>query len=1009
MVLNLLRWRFLSYFSLLKPTPPLFRCSFTFAFTNLSTLSNKQLIKNLSKHSSSNPKVTNFLRLFDLSRNIKNLKPLGSVIVVRGLIKDEDVVAQYIISCFHIGAPELALSAYEGIGKPSVFLQNLMIRRLCDQGLFEDVLGVYLKCRALGCSSDDFTFPFVIKASSALRAVWIAEGVHGVVFKTGFEDNLVIQTALVDFYAKTGRIAKARLVLDRISQPDLVTWNALISGYSLNRFDKEAFEVLRQIRVMGLKPNVSTLASIIPLCTRMKCLDVGKSIHGFVVKSGFSSALILTPALISMYADGGNLFVARNLFDSAAEKNVVIWNSIISAYSQNQMSCQSFKMFQQMLQANIQPNMVTFVSIIPCCENPDNFLYGKSFHAHVMKYRFDSQLPVATALLSMYAKLGDLDSAEFIFDQMPRRNLLAWNSMISGYWYNGLWQKSLAVFRGMQCEGFDPDAISIISILSACSKLEAILLGKAAHAFSIRKGFDSNLNISNALLACYSDCGQLSSSFKLFEKMDLRNTISWNTVIAGCIHNGDTEKAVALFHKMQHEEMELDLVTLISIIPICSMTEYLLQGMTLHAYAIKTGFVFDVSLVNALISMYFNCGDINAGKFLFEVMPQRSIVSWNALMTGYRYHNLQDEVMASFCEMIRGGQKPNYVTLLNLLPACCTLLQGKYIHAYAVRTGMISETPFVTSLISMYARYENTNSCLFLFRVGEKKDIALWNAIMSVYVRTRNAKEVVTFFCALLHARVEPDYITFLSLISACVQLSCLNLSNSVMAYMIKKGFDKHVVISNALIDLYARCGNILMAKKIFVDMSSRDAVSWSAMINGYGLHGDSEAALALLSQMKLSGMKPDSSTYTSVLSACSHGGSVDQGWMIFDSMVGEGVPPKMVHYACMVDLLGRTGQLTEAHDFVEKLPCRPSISLLESLLGACRVHGNVGLGEKISRLLFELEPKNSGSYVMLYNIYAAAGRWMDANRVRSDMEERQLRKVPGFSVVEGNRHPVEW
>ena len=325
--------------------------------------------------------------------------------------------------------------------------------------------------------------------------------------------------------------------------------------------------------MMGLKPNVSTLVSIIPLCTRLKCYDIGKSIIGFVIKSGFSSDLILTPALISMYADDGNLFVARNLFDSASEKNVVIWNAMISAYAQNQKFSEAFKMFQQMLQANIQPNMVTFVSVIPCCENPDNFGYGKSLHAHVMKYMLDSQLSVATALLSMYAKLGDLNSAEFIFYQMPRRNILSWNSMISGYGYNGLSEASLAAFCGMQVEGFDPDAISIISILSACSKLEAILLGKAAHAFSFRKGFDSNVNISNALLAFYSDCGQLSSCFKLFLKTALRDVISWNTLISGCVHNGDTEKAVALLYEMQREECKLDLVTLISIIPICSMTE----------------------------------------------------------------------------------------------------------------------------------------------------------------------------------------------------------------------------------------------------------------------------------------------------------------------------------------------------------------------------------------------------------------------------------------------------
>ncbi|KAL6273727.1 hypothetical protein ACE6H2_024419 [Prunus campanulata] len=974
-----------------------------FFFRVLNTLSSSSpsiLFFVRHKHYSITAKTTHFLRLLNLCKTSKDLKPLKSFLIVHGLVNDVLPIEQFVRSCFHRGASHLALSLFQQIQRPSLGLQNLIIRCLCNDGLYQDLLYVYLNSRALGCPSDDFTFPFVIKACAALGAVKIGKQVHGVVFKAGFEQNLFIQTALIDFYARTGCMEMARALIDRIPQPDLVPWNALIAGYSLNGFNWEAFDVFREIIFMDLKPNLSTLASIIPVCTRLGCIHTGKSLHCFAVKSGYLFNDFLVPALISMYAGDEDLCVARYLFDSVLEKNVVVWNAMISAYTQRQKAMSAFEMFRCMLRVGTQPNLITFVSIIPSCENSSSLAFGESLHAGVIKHGLENQLPILTALVSMYAKLGNINSSRYLFEQTPSKNLLMWNSMISGYVYNGLWDLSLDVFRKMQFSGFDSDAVSVVSILSACSKLEADLLGRSAHAFSIRKGSHSNLNLSNALLAFYSGCHHLSYAVTLFHKMPIRNAITWNTLISSCVHRGEMEKAVPIYHQMQKEGFKLDLVTLISMLPSFSEKENLGQGMAIHGYAIKDGFSSDISMVNSLISMYCNCGDLDAGRLLFEVMPKRSLVSWNALMTGFRYHNLQKKVLVLLGEMMKGGERPNFVTLLNLLAACYTQLQGKSIHSVAVITGIVQETPLLTSLMFMYARFDNTNSCLLLFQMGNMGDISLWNAIISVHIRTKNSKIAVASFSGLLQMGFEPDNVTVLSLISACVQLSSLSLAHSVMAYIIRKGFDKDLLISNALIDLHAKCGNILVARKLFDGLVEKDEVSWNVMINGYGLHGDGEAAIDLFLQMKLSRTKPNGITYSSILSACSHSGLVEQGRMVYNSMAEHGISPKMEHYACMVDLLGRTGNLTEAYGIVKKLPRKPSTSILESLLGACRIHGNVELGEKISEMLSELDPENSRSHVMLHNIYAAAGRWADAERVRSEMEDRQLRKVPGFSLI---------
>ncbi|EXB75081.1 hypothetical protein L484_002711 [Morus notabilis] len=958
-------------------------------------------------HSSANSnKIVDFLYLLKLCRSIKELNPLHALLIVYGLERNELLLREFFGSCFHLGVPYLALCAFKRIEKPSLSLQNLMIRCLCHCGLYDDVLRVYLHCRVSGCSSNDFTFPSVIKACAALGATRTGREIHCVVLRTGFEKNVVVQTALIDLYAKCGCLRNARNVLDKIPEPDLVSWNALISGYSLNGLDWEAVEAFRRFFLMDFKPNVSTFASMIPVCARLRWFKIGRSLHGFAVKCGYLGNDFLVPALVSMYAGDMDLCSARNLFDFMLQKNVATWNAMIFAYTQMKMPVEAFVMFRTMLQKGVQPNLITFVSIIPSCEN---FVFnskslGESLHASAIRHGSGNQLPVSAALLSMYAKFGDLGSANYIFYHMPNRDRLSWNALISGYVYNGLWELSLSAFSEMQSAGFDADEVSIVSIISACSKLDAFWLGKSVHTFTLRNGFESNLNVSNALLAFYAGCHQLFSCFKLFHEMPIRSTISWNTLISCCVHNSEPERTATVLHQMQNEGLELDPVTLISILPIFTENKKIGQGMAIHCYTVKSGFALDISLVNALISMYCNCGDLHAAKFLFEDMPEKSSVSWNAMMTGFRCRGLHKDVMILFGRMLTEGKRPNHITLLNLLPACCNQLQGKSIHAFAIRTGVAQETPFVTSLVIMYARFDNIRLCRLLFQMGKKEDISLWNALMSVHTQMKNPRKAIALFPNLLQIGLEPDNFTVLSLIAACIQLNSLKLADSTMAYSICKGFDKEIAINNALIDLYARCGNISTARKLFNRLKEKDDVSWSVMINGHGLNGDGKAAFDLFQQMKLSGLKPDRIIYSTLLSACSHSGLAEEGRRVFNSMVESGISPGVEHYACLVDLLARTGNLREAYDVVkELLPCKSSTSLLESLLGACSIYCNVELGEKISRTLFNLDPENPRAYVMLHNIYAAAGRWADAERVRSEIGTRRLRKVPAFSLFVGD------
>ncbi|XP_074308774.1 pentatricopeptide repeat-containing protein At3g16610-like [Silene latifolia] len=939
----------------------------------------------------------------ELCKKVEDLKPLKSLLIRTGLIDYKHVISEFIGQCFNLGTPDFALSVFYASENRSLLLQNLVIKHLCKLGLYQDVISVYKTCINSGCSSGDYTFPFVIKACAGLCDFRLGREIHCCVLRTGYDCNVVVQTALVDFYAKTGRVDIARKVFDGMSEWSLISCNALISGYCYNQLDYEALDVFRAIWEDSVKADVPTLASVIPICTRLGFQNLGRALHGYAMKAGFSQYESLTPALIALYASNGDVNLAKSLFDLSPVHNVAICTSMISAYAGNQNFEQAFELFSQMVRANIRPNAVTFVYVIPCCEKMHNLAHGESLHGCVIKYGLLNQVSVAPALISMYAKLGEIDSATYLFNQMSTKNLLAWNSIISVYVNQGLLHTSLEAVREMVVSGFGPNSISIINVLSACSKLHALALGKSAHGISIRKGFDSNLNISNLLLAFYSSCHLLHLSFKLFVTMPQKDSISWNTMISSCVNHGEKHTAEFLLSEMQQEGIPLDVVGLVSILPVYDEPSKLAQGMALHAYATKFGFISDIMLANALISMYCNCNYLDAAELIFGTMMRRCVVSWTSMITGYRSHNRHKEAIFLFKAMMNSGQKPSYITLISVLPGCSTLLQGKSVHSYAIRTGAMLQSTLVTSLVSMYSRFKNVMLCHILFEAGNKLDICLWNVMLSAFLEANHPEETFALFRELLQTKLPVDFVTILSLVSACGQLNSISLGNSILSFAIKRGFSNETNVWNALTDFYAKNGDIRMAKSVFDSLMYKDTVSWSTMINGYGLHGYGASAVALLSEMENSGIKPDDISYLNLLSACNHCGLSEQSKSILNSMIKCGMQPRTEHYACMVDLLGREGNLNEAYDIVMKLPGGLSVDMLESLLGACRVYGNVELGEKVGELLIERDPKNVIAYVTIHNLYAGAGRWKDANRIRNVMDEKELRKVAALSMLEGH------
>ncbi|CAK9203539.1 unnamed protein product, partial [Sphagnum troendelagicum] len=520
------------------------------------------------------------------------------------------------------------------------------------------------------------------------------------------------------------------------------------------------------------------------------------------------------------------------------------------------------------------------------------------------------------------------------------------------------------------------DSQAYASVLQACTKMKALAQGKQIHAHLLKRKWHLDIFLGNNLLNMYTQCGSLPDACKLFDEMQRRNIDTWNAMIRGFAEQGHFEDA------------------------------------------------------------------LKDARGVFDGMQKRDVVSWNAMIAGYSRQNLHEDAFSLFDEMQTAGIVPTKFTMTSILGACCSpaaLEQGKQIHACCSKAGFESDIRVGTALVSMYAKCgsvvdakkvfdkmptRNTFSWTAMIRAyaregmyakcGSMEDahrifdsmpqrnVVSWTAMISGYAQQNHSKAAIEVFSQMQREGVKPDRVTFISILDACANLAALQKGKSIHAQILKAGLDSDNGVEIALVNMYAKCGSLVHADQVFDKMLQRDVVVWTVMIVGYAQHGRGKEAIQLFEWMKQEGVKPDSLTFTGLLTACSHVGLVEEGRCYFRSITQDyGITPAMQHYGSMVDLLGRAGRLDEAADFIEKMPFEADASVWGALLGACKIHCNVELAECAAKRLLVLDPDNGSWYVLLSNIYAAAGMSDKAQYMRKSMKKRGSMKDPGPSWVE--------
>ncbi|XP_058079326.1 pentatricopeptide repeat-containing protein At5g50390, chloroplastic-like [Magnolia sinica] len=499
----------------------------------------------------------------------------------------------------------------------------------------------------------------------------------------------------------------------------------------------------------------------------------------------------------------------------------------------------------------------------------------------------------------------DLDSEADSQKTQMRKPATSLGNQIEKLVFFKRYGEALELFEIVECkDDFVLEGSTYDSLVNACIGLRSIRGVKRVFNHMVESGFEPDQYLRNRMLLMHVKCGMMIDARRLFDEMPERNLVSWNTIIGGLVDSGDYKEAYQLFLLMWKEFSDAGSRTFATALRACAGLGLVFAGQQLHSCVSKMGIDGDIFVSCALIDMYSKCGSIEDAQFVFDEMPQKTVVGWNSIIAGYALHGYSEEALNLYHEMRKLG--------------------------------------------------------------------------------------------------VKMDHFTYSIIIRICTRLASLEHAKQAHAGLVRHGFGLDIVANTALVDFYSKWGRVEDAQTVFDKMPHKNVISWNALIAGYANHGQGNEAVEMFEKMLHDGMIPNHVTFLAVLSACSYSGLSDEGWEIFESMSRDHkIKPRAMHYACMIELLGREGLLDEAFALIRDAPFSPTENMWAALLTACRIHKNSELGRFSAERLLGMEPEKLSNYIVLLNIYNSSGRPDEAAKVLGTLKRRGLRLLPACSWIE--------
>ncbi|PSR95808.1 Pentatricopeptide repeat-containing protein [Actinidia chinensis var. chinensis] len=817
-----------------------------------------------------------------------------------------------------------------------------------------------------------------------------------------FHSNAFVANSLVAAYCKYAHMIYALKLFDKIPHPNIVSWNVMITGFNQNSLFEDSWRAFCRMRSFGFEPNEFTYGSVLSACSALQFPFCGKLVYSLVVKNGFFSNGYVRSGMIDLFAKYCCFEDALRVFYDVSCENVVCWNAIISGAVKNGENWVALNLFRQMCGRFLLPNSFTFPSILTACAALEELDLGKGVQGWVIKRGARGDVFVGTAIVDMYAKCGEMDEAVKEFFRMPVFNVVSWTAMISGFVQNDDFISVLQFFKEMIKLREVINNYTVTSVLTACADPAMVKEAIQIQCWIFKTGFYSDSAVKASLMNMYSKIGEIDLSEMVFkETEDFQDVGIWAVMISAFAQNRNSEKAIDMFQRMLQEGLKPNKFCSSSVLSIVDSLDFSRQ---IHCYTLKVGLAFDVSVGNSLSTMYSKCGRLVESYEVFQQIVEKDNVSCASMISGFAEHGHTDQAFQLFRDMLFEETVPDDMTLTAVLAACSairSLNSGKEVHAYAFRGGIVKKVLVCGALVNMYSKCGALDTARRVFDMMPVKDKVSCSSLVSGYAQNECIEEAVRLFLEMQMADLEVDSFTLSSILGAVSQLNGPGIGTQLHAHVIKTSLESEVSVGSSLLRMYSKCGSIDDCRKAFLQIKKPDLISWTAMISSYAQHGKGAEALRLYELMRESGTEPDSVTFVGVLSACSHSGLIEEGYFHLKSMVKDyGIEPGYRHYACMVDLLGRSGRLKEAERFIKNMPIKPDSLVWGTLLAACKMHGDIELGRLAAQKVLEFEPYDVGAYVSLSNMCADVGQWEEVLKIRHVMDGTGARKDPGWSTV---------
>jgi pentatricopeptide repeat protein len=651
----------------------------------------------------------------------------------------------------------------------------------------------------------------------------------------------------------------------------------------------------------------------------------------------------------------GFLSRGEEVFYRLSNPNLAAWNSLIHGYSEQDRATEAVLCFDLVQSRSMFPDAFTLACVLRALGRLKAIHKGRSIHTQIGKrHSFQEDFVLLNSLVDMYAKCGLLDTAQKVFDSLPLRNIVSWNTMISEYVEHGQHDEALCCYESLEFEGVSANSVTLMSILKSCSTLGSTEKGREIHAEIEAKGLlKSNLSLGNALIDMYGKCGFLREAQKIFDDLLVRDVVSWTALITGYTEHNCGEEALKYFEQMQFQGIPPNVVTFSCSLKACTCVKDVGKGEEIHNMIKRCpSLKEDLVVCSALLSMYARFGFLEKAQEVLDSLSEKTVALWNTLIIAYTECNHGKEALECHKQMQLEGIIMNTITYVWCLKAC--IITGDVNTAQEIHSRIdefrLEDPSIGSTLIDLYAKFGLLTEARSIFDKLPCRDVVMWTTLIGAYTENEHGKEALMCFEKMQQEGVIPNVVTFICILQSCSSTCATDKGEEIHVEIERKGLlEKDLLVGNTLINMYGRCGLPSKAHRVCDKIPIRNTVSWTAVMAGYTQVGDIENVFYVLERMVMENMQPDAITFVVLLNACSHVGHFEGSQIFFRSMSKDyGIIPMCEHHNCVLDLLSRTGQLSKAVTMIQEIPFSCDLVVWHTLLGACRKLGNIDVGQQV-------------------------------------------------------------